>query len=70
MGMSGSLVMSSLGLFPSVGLRVFALSYYILFCYVLLLSLRSPFFSKEREKGWVQRGGGIISRDGLFKKII
>ena len=36
----------------------------------LALSLRSPFFSKEREKGWVQRGGGIISRDGLFKKII
>jgi hypothetical protein len=29
----------------------FVLPYYILFCHVLLLSLRSLFFSNERQKG-------------------
>ena len=37
---------------------VFVLSYYILFCYILLLlSLRSPFFSNERQKGVDPYGG-------------
>jgi hypothetical protein len=43
-------------------MMVIVLSYYILFCYVLLLSLRSLLFSNEREKGsksrWEERWGG------------
>lgn len=57
-----------LGLPSNISMIDFALLY--LLSSGLALSLRSPFFSKEGEKEWVQRGEGIINRDGLFKKII
>ena len=72
-----------LGSFLLVGLLFqlqcdgFVLSY-ILFCYVLLLSLRSLFFSSERQKGkgsWKEgrgpvrnRGMGHCNQNTLYKK--
>ena len=71
----------SWGSVPSVGLpcpatrwSVLLLSYYILFCHVWLLSLRSLFFSNERQKGsehrgermWGGTGRSIVWESNLF----
>lgn len=48
---------------------VFVLSYYILLCYILLLSLRNVFLSNNRQKGtgsrWKESWEGIGKSKGL-----
>ena len=56
----------------------FVLCYYILFCYVLVFSLRCLFFPNDREGrseskwrgGCGERGEGNCNQDILYKKII
>ena len=79
MGRSLNLVLflgclSSVGCIANFDVKVFVLSYYISFCYVWLLSLRSLIlFSNERLKGSScgvegKRGGTGRSRGGETKK--
>lgn len=42
-----------LGCFVHLNAMDFALSYYILFCYAWLFSLRSLFFFNETEREWI-----------------
>lgn len=64
---------------PRLNTTVLALSYYVLFCYVWLLCLKSSFFSNEKQKGsesggkgkWREtgrsRGRGNCSQNILYK---
>ena len=61
---SGSLTLGpALGILPLVGLLclmiAFALSYYILFCHIGLLSLRNLFFSNERQNAENRTGQAV-----------
>jgi hypothetical protein len=44
---------------------VFVIYYYILFCYILVLSLRSLFFSNKGEKG----SGSRLGEEGVVEEL-
>jgi hypothetical protein len=47
---------------------VIVVVFYILFCYVLLFSLRSPFFSDERQVWMVgEELGGVQGRETIIR---
>lgn len=52
----------------SLTVMVLALSYRISFCHVCLLSLRTPFFSNEKQKG--NGSGGWRGREELVQDIV